>query len=61
MVNDCLDHFLDAFESEDSHDIAREMVCDYLQIHRNRFVEFIEDDFDNYIDKLKNWKHRVEN
>ena len=39
-----------AFGSEDSNDIAREMVCDDFQIHRNRFVEFIEDDFDNYID-----------
>ena len=44
---------LGAFESEDSHDIAKEMVCGYLQIHRNRFAEYIEDDFDNYIDQLK--------
>ena len=51
MVIDYLDHSLGAFESEDSHDIAREMVCYYLQIHRNRFAEFIEDDFDNYIDQ----------
>ena len=29
------------------------MVWDFLQIHRNRFEEFIEDDFDNYIDQLK--------
>ena len=29
------------------------MVCDYLQIHRNRFAEFIEDDFDHYINQLK--------
>ena len=47
MIIDCLDHSLGTFWSEDSHDIAREMVCDYLQIPRNKFTEFIEDDFDN--------------
>ena len=53
MVIDCLDHSLGAFGSEDSHDIVRETACDYFQIHRNRFAEFIEDYFDNYIDQLK--------
>ena len=52
MVIDCLDHSLGAFGSEDSHDIARGIVCDYLQIHRNRLAEFIENNFNNYIDKL---------
>ena len=47
---------LGAFGEEDSLDIAREIVCDYLQIHRNRFAEFIEDNFDNYIDQLKKSK-----
>ena len=45
---------LGAFGSEDSHDIARELVCEYLQIHRNRFAEFIEDDFYNCINQLRN-------
>ena len=61
MVIDYLDHSLGAFGSEYSHDISREMVCDDLQIHRNRFAEFIEDDFDHYNDQLKNWEHGVEN
>ena len=52
---------LGAFGSEDSHDIARVMVCDYLQIHRNRFAEFIEDNFDNYIDQLKKLRTWEEN
>ena len=38
IVIDYLDH---SFGSEDSHDIAWEMVCNNLQIHRKRFVEFI--------------------
>ena len=46
---------LGAFGSEDSNDIAREIVCYYLQIHRNRYAELLEDDFDNYIDKLKKY------
>ena len=53
IVIDHLDHSLGAFGLEDSHDIAWEMVRNYLQIHRKRFVEFIEDDFDNSLINLK--------
>ena len=47
----------------DRHDISRKIVWDFLQIYRNRFEEFIDNDFDNYIDQLKNienieWKIR---
>ena len=62
MVIDCLDHSLGAFGSENSRDIAREIIRDYLQIHRNRFAKFIEDNLDNYIDQLKKiWEHEEEN
>ena len=53
MVIDYLDHSLGAFRLKYTHDIFREMVYDYLQIHRNRFAEFNEEDFDNYNDQLK--------
>ena len=53
ILIDCLYRSLGVFESKDNHDIAREIVCDLLQIQRNRYAEFIVIDFDNYIDQLK--------
>ena len=38
IVIECFDHSLDDLESEDSHDIIYEMVCDYLKIHWNDFA-----------------------
>ena len=61
MLIYCFDHTLGAFGLGDSNDIVREIVCDYLQFQWYRFTEFIENDFDNYIDQLKNWEHGVEN
>ena len=48
---------LDAFKSEDRYVIVGEMVCDYLQIHRNIAVRFIKDDFNNYINQFKKNKN----
>ena len=53
MIIDRLDYFLDTSRPEYSHDIVREIACDYLQINMSRFAESKEDDTDNYIDQLK--------
>ena len=57
MVINYLDNSLSTFRSENSHDIFRKMVCDYLQIHRNRTAKFIKDDVDHYIDQLNKIKN----